>query len=239
MNHHFKAAHLVLAASCLFILPVQERSSYCQDAVVASPQQDPNGQPVQPPNPHRYLTPEQRQPLPDDVRYYLFIKRLGGEDDRIQQETRELEEGQDVKVEWRDYSASMGIRKDEAQAMLTTVLDAYHRLKENERQLKAGLQEFHDKYGIEQALKMPLPPELQALEKDHDAIVIETIARLKQELGSECFKRVDVWVSHRWGKGKSISTPTSTSIPNPHEPNENPASIQTPSPPDEYRRQLL
>jgi hypothetical protein len=55
------------------------------------------------------------------------------------------------------------------------------------------------------------PPEYRVLLKEHETIVEETIAKLKQELGEESFTNLDAWINRHWAGGKIIGGPSSAS----------------------------
>ena len=86
----------------------------------------------------------------------------------------------------------IGIRPEEYATILTHILDANDRLKENEREWREALSRFQN--SADYSAKAIPPPELIALGKEHEAIINGTIHSLKHELGNQSFHKLNTWV---------------------------------------------
>lgn len=154
-------------------------------------------------------------PFPTDVRYEFFIRHVGTEHAFAQRETQAGE----VNVPREDYSLAAHIPEVEEQPLLTIVLESCEQLNENDRETNELVRKIHEKYGFVPLRRIPPQPDLQALQQKREAIIQETIVRLKQELGEEYFKDLDAWITHHWYGGQ-VYTPIA--------PAGNQPSLQTP-----------
>lgn len=125
--------------------------------------------------------------VPVDLEYWLFITDKARDHESIQKEIRNNPGRFPADIELRDMSMHIGIRPEEYATVLTHILDANNRLKENEKEWRAALSEFQN--GAD-----PSSPELMALDKEHDAVIQETIRSLKHELCGESFQKLNSWV---------------------------------------------
>lgn len=132
-------------------------------------------------------------PFPIAVRYEFFIRHVANEDQRVQQA---LQAGELNPIR-EDYSRAAHFPENEEQPMLTIVLEANEQLEENDREHRAAVIKFHEKFGMVPVRKFP-HPELKALAHKRTAIIMQTRDRLKQELGDEYFNDLDAWIAHRW-----------------------------------------
>lgn len=132
------------------------------------------------------------KPVPVDLEYWLFIADKARDHESIQKEIRNNPNRFPPDIELRDMSMHIGIRPEEYATILTHILDANDRLKENEREWRAALSKFQN--SADYSAKSIPPPELIALGKEHDAIINGTIHSLKHELGNESFHKLNIWV---------------------------------------------
>ena len=133
-----------------------------------------------------------QKPVPVDLEYGLFIADKARDHESIQEEIRNHPDRFPPDIELRDMSMHIGIRPEEYATILTHILDANDRLKENDRERRAALSRF-PKSADSSAKSVPCP-ELVALGKEHDAIINGTIQSLKQELGNQSFQKLNTWV---------------------------------------------
>jgi len=132
------------------------------------------------------------KPVPVDQEYWLFIADKARDHESIQQEIRNHPDRFPPDIELRDMSMHIGIRPEEYATILTHILDANERLKENEREWREALSRFQN--SADYSAKSIPPPELIALGKEHDAIINGTIQSLKHELGNQSFQKLNTWV---------------------------------------------
>jgi hypothetical protein len=121
---------------------------------------------------------------------------VGKEDDRIQRETQEGEQQISPRI---DYASAIGISKDEEQAMLAILLDAYHRREGNEKQNE----ERKNKLLVEEGYTeyFAHPPSDAAADLANWAILNETYVKLKETLGQKDFEKLDAYVSREFATG--------------------------------------
>ena len=129
---------------------------------------------------------------PVSLKYRLFIAVKADDHESIQKEIRENPDRFPPDIELRDMSMHIGIRPEEYAIILTHILDANDRLKENETEWTMALSNFQN--SADYSPKSIPPPELIALGKEHDAILNGTIRSLKHELGEKAFSQLDSWV---------------------------------------------
>jgi hypothetical protein len=150
--------------------------------------------------------------FPVDVSYYLFIMEKTSDHEFIQKEIWDDPKRFPPDVELRNMAMYIGIRPDEYQVILTYVLDAHDRLKENERVSTIALRDYQASPAF---YKSPIPPELAALDKEHGAIIDRTIEALKYELGEESFKKLNTYVDFYWGGKPTVFVPGNPGVPIP------------------------
>jgi hypothetical protein len=107
-----------------------------------------------------------------------------------------------------------GTPEDKNQKVFAIILGAHHQLYENALQEDAAIGDYHLEHGP-QPIPYPLPNEFVALARNHWAIVDENIAKLKQLLGEEKFRKLDEYVNQVFGKEL---TTAATDPANPPEP---------------------
>jgi hypothetical protein len=163
--------------------------------------------------------------VPVDLEYWIFIADKARDHESIQKATRDNPSRFPPGIELQDMSMHIGIRPEEYATILTHILDADHRLKENEREWGVALSNFQNSADYSPT-SIP-PPELIALGKGHDAIINGTIASLKHELGNESFHKLDTWVDLNYIAETSVPAPgTGPSRPRPV---VNPSTVQAPA----------
>lgn len=144
-------------------------------------------------HPVKRVAPASKHKLaPVDQEYWLFIADKARDHESIQAEIRNHPDRFPPDIELRDMSMHIGIRPEEYATILTRILAANDRLKENDMERRAALSKFQ-KSADYSARSIP-PPELSALGKQHDAIINGTIHTLKQELGTQSFQKLNTWV---------------------------------------------
>lgn len=107
-----------------------------------------------------------------------------------------------------------GIPEDKNQEVFAIVLDAHHHLNENTLQENAAIGDYHMEHGP-RPIPFPFPNEFVALGRKHWAIVDENIAKLKQLLGEEKFRKLDEYVNQVFGKGLTAAAIDPASPPGP------------------------
>jgi hypothetical protein len=148
-----------------------------------------------------------RKSVPVGLKYGLFIAEKAIDHESIQAEIRDNPGRFPPDIELRDMSMHIGIRPEEYAIILTHILDANHRLKENETEWAMALANFQN--GADYSPKSIPPPELIALGKEHDAILNETIRSLRHELGEKAFNQLDSWVDLNYVAETSVPAPAS------------------------------
>ena len=138
------------------------------------------------------VSPSRHKPVPVDQEYWLFIADKARDHESIQKEIRNHPDRYSPDIELRDMSMHIGIRPEEYATILTHILDANDRLKENEREWREALSRFQN--SADYSAKAIPPPELIALGKEHEAIINGTIHSLKHELGNQSFHKLNTWV---------------------------------------------
>jgi hypothetical protein len=145
------------------------------------------------------------KPVPVDLKYWFFIAEKADDHESIQKEMRDNPNRFPPDIELRDMSMHIGIRPEEYAIILTHILDANDRLKENRTEWNTALSNFQSGAGYS-AKSIP-PPELTALGKEHDAIINGTIRSLKRELGDRSFHKLDTWVDLNYIAETSVPAP--------------------------------
>jgi hypothetical protein len=154
-----------------------------------------------------------RKSVPVGLKYGLFIAEKAIDHESIQKEIRNDPGRFPPDIELRDMSMHIGIRPEEYAIILTHILDANDRLKENETEWTMALSKFQN--SADYSPKSIPPPELIALGKEHDAILNGTIRSLKHELGEKAFNQLDSWVDLNYVAETSVPAPgTGPSRPN-------------------------
>jgi len=140
---------------------------------------------------------EPHKPFPVEVRYYFFITETAQDHERIQQEIRNDPKRFTPDMEARNMSSTIGIQPGEWQTVLTYVLDANERLRENDRESNVALSSFRQSPGY--SSKSVPPPGLKALEREHGAIINGTVDTIRKELGDESFSNLSTYVDFYFG----------------------------------------
>jgi hypothetical protein len=190
MTSSFKPACLLRTGTCLCLALAISSSVRCQAAPVAS-QQEANAQDgLQTPDPYKAVDPVTHEPLVHFLAFYqIFLDHVAWEDDQ-QRSPRKSQINFDGPI---DYSAAIGIGKDEEQTMLAICLDAYHRRTENERGYWAAVRQRIQQNGPQPFTGIP-DPAFVAMGRENWAILAETRAKLQQGLSEESFQKVDAYI---------------------------------------------
>jgi hypothetical protein len=136
--------------------------------------------------------------------FYNLIEFVGKEDEGIHKDMRE---GKDSVRERTNYRQVMRIREDEEQAVHTILVDAYYRLKENQKEHAGQAQEIYQDHlpvdTCEEFRKLEILQDENRFDegKKGGAILDEAIFHVYQELGEEDFKKVDRYAYELWGPG--------------------------------------
>jgi hypothetical protein len=154
------------------------------------------------------------KPVPVVLEYWLFIAEKARDHESIQKTIRDNPNRFPPDIELQDMSMHIGIRPEEYATILTHILDANDRLKENEREWRVAFSNFQN--SADYSAKSIPPPELIALGKEHDAVINGTIASLKHELGNKSFHKLNTWVDLNYMSETSVPAPgTGPSRPRP------------------------
>lgn len=193
----------ILLALYVSVLPIISREAPGQTIPNAGPPQD---------------AQSGSQPIaakPRNLQNYLnFMTWVGEEDDRIQKGT-----GQGTpKI---DYASAIGISKDEGDAVVAVLLDAYHKRQENERQFIANINKRIQEEGFEHYSANPdSSGEQKAIANDE--VLHKTYAKLKEILGKPDFAKLDAYVGREFiteapaslrAKLAPSAAPTFSSVP--------------------------
>jgi hypothetical protein len=122
--------------------------------------------------------------------------------DECKEYQQDVDKGEDPRREsfWLRYMQMIGLREDEAQAMCTIAIDANNRTNEFETQFYAA----HG--GRDNFLRTFPSPEhtadLQALWHQKRRITFDAIAKMKQALGPESFRRLDEYYYRSYYYGR-------------------------------------
>jgi hypothetical protein len=137
--------------------------------------------------------------------FYEFIDRVGREDERIQ---FRIQSGDDPIPQRTDYGRLISIREDEEHAMHWILLDAYHRLDENQKTYKERLEEANgDPVGSCKELADADAKEdaIRTEEgKRKEFILEDAVFKVYRELGEEDFKKVDEFAYKTMGPGRQF-----------------------------------
>jgi len=163
--------------------------------------------------------------VPVKLEYRLFITEKTRDHESIQKAIRDNPNRFPPDIELQDMSMHIGIRPEEYAIILTHILDANQRLKENEREWEVARSNFQN--SADYSPKSIPPPELIALGKEHDAIINGTIASLKHELGNQSFHKLNTWVDLNYIAETSVPAPRTE--PTRPRPVVNPSTEQAPA----------
>lgn len=149
--------------------------------------------------------PELHPPTPSDRNYDFegFILEVYAEDNRIEIAATQ---GKVNSVVQTNYSAVIGIGKDEAQTMLTIVRAANLRLREMVRQKSVIMYGLQSSYPNEH-------PDPDTLQIEWDAVVQETVDELRQQLDEESFNKLEAFVRHPHSLSGTTILPPAVSDP--------------------------
>ena len=128
-------------------------------------------------------------PIERRMAYSSFLKLMDYEERQRQLELDSSPVKHSAVVGWVKI---LGIREDEEQVMRTIVADAYGRIKEMDDQVNAtGMQNRQNPSAENQERFQSL---IKKFAGQGDEILDQTIAKLRQELGEEDFKKLDDYI---------------------------------------------
>ena len=140
--------------------------------------------------------------FPIEVRYRFFIEQLANQLDTMQQgKARGDEESVEKEKRGLDFrQRQMGIGDDAWQATQSIAADTELRIRQNAVQIDAALRQFSKSSNSCDEPALCYTPSILALGHESDAIVINAVASLKQQLGAESFGKLDAYVTGNWGR---------------------------------------
>lgn len=145
------------------------------------------------------------KPVSVGLKYWLFIVEKAKDHESIQKEIQDNPGRFPPDIELEDMSMHIGIRPEEYATILTHILDANDRLKENETEWATALSNFQN--SADYSAKSIPPPELIALGREHDAILSGAIRSLRRELGVKSFDKLNSWVDLNYIAETSVPAP--------------------------------
>jgi hypothetical protein len=184
---------LLLATACAYQALAINPIANCQASTAVSPSENIQSM-QQAPSSDDGLTKQGQPSWPGRFRAYtLFIEIIGRQDIQGQNSSQQDKGSVPKKA---NYAEIIGIREDEEQAMRTILMDAFYRVRENDRQFSALNEEAHRANDVELGAKR------DALGKLRSKIYDDAISKLRQELGEESFTKVDAYLYMLVGGGK-------------------------------------
>ena len=144
-----------------------------------------------------------------------FATGVGIEDGQIQHAIQNDPEHIPVRT---DYGKRLDIPEDEEKALHTIILDTYYRLKEIAAQYTADISVLPPPRN-DAELKAKLAKR-DELEQQETKILDESVAKLKQVLGEEEFKRLDEYVYFSSGRRNAVAV-SSAGTSNSSQPGDN------------------
>lgn len=188
-----------LSVYLLLILPLSAQTSGTRNSTTSPPSAQTSQQSTRPPGSRG----DQPGAIPPALRirmtYLSFIRFMGEDHARVQREIREAHPGDEPIVEGRNYCLMMDIRPEDYQMLLVLVVQAAQRIGDNEHESNRLLDKWRRDHSGEDLRRVDVDPRVIALGVQHDAIVDQFEADLKQELGDETFMKVDKFVRENWG----------------------------------------
>jgi hypothetical protein len=167
----------------------------------------------------RYRIETRTQPITEFMRFAEFTDKIGWEDLQFKAET---EQGKNPVMPKANYSQLMRIREDEEQDMRNIFLGAFYQVRENDKQSGEYVQELRRKYSAELEAKM------NELDMRRPKIYEEAIAKLKQQLGEETFKKIDAYVIQLEGKTRTETVVGPANASSSSQPGSNPDNGKAP-----------
>jgi hypothetical protein len=140
--------------------------------------------------------------FPTEVRYRFFIEQVANQLDTMQQmKTRGDEDSAAKQKRGLDFwQTQIGISDDAWQTTQSIAADTELRVRQNARQIDAALREFRKTNRSCDEPALCYSPALLTLGRESDAIVMNAVASLKQQLGEQSFNKLDAYVTNGWGR---------------------------------------
>ncbi len=140
--------------------------------------------------------------FPTEVRYRFFIEQVANQLDTMQQMKARGDEDLAAKQKrgLDFWQTQIGISDDAWQTTQSIAADAELRIRQNARQIDAALRESHKTKTSCDEPALCYSPALLTLGRESDAIVINAVAGLKQQLGERSFNQLDAYVTNGWGR---------------------------------------
>jgi hypothetical protein len=185
-----RPAHLILAVACVGLVLAASPFAHCQ-WTSATAQQMQSGQPTPQPSVSQTVPAQGRKfPRKSSISDYqdLFAK-LSAEESNIH---RAMNQGAGNSYVGKDYSAAIGITKDEMQTVLTITRAAHSRLRAIFVQEAPAWNKYIQKRGDDENAPAF---DSRNFDAEREEIGREAIGELKQQLGQEAFDKLDAFVA--------------------------------------------
>jgi len=130
---------------------------------------------------------------------YPGFLHLIGTEERSRQLNADAGKVMPYRLDWKKI---LGIREDEEQAMRIIAADAWRRIEEIDDQGRKEAMEFSPDWTEERREKFFAHG--KELGRERTEILDETIAKLRQELGEEDFKKLDAYVYRNSSEGTAM-----------------------------------
>lgn len=140
--------------------------------------------------------------FPTEVRYRFFIEQVANQLDTMRQMKARGDEDLAAKQKrgLDFWQTQIGINDVAWQTTQTIAADTELRIRQNARQIDAALRESRKAKNSCDEAALCYSPALLTLGRESDAIVINAVASLKQQLGEQSFKQLDAYVTNGWGR---------------------------------------
>lgn len=202
MTFRLQITRLLLAALCVCLVFSAIPLAHSQDAPAQQGQSAQSEQPQ--PNTHKEPAKEgQRFMITRETAYRRFIENVGGVDAGIQESKEKGKKPSPI-----TFREDLGIGEDDFNALYIVVVDAYRRIKANYDEFASATRALDNSSAIaRQESDQKAQALAQACGQNVDTIVDEAIARSKQVLTEEGFKKADAYICSRYGGGKTEFVP--------------------------------
>jgi hypothetical protein len=148
------------------------------------------------------VTSEPNPVYPTEVRYRFFIEQVANQLDTLQQTKARGDESvaEKQKRTLDVWQTQIGISDDAWQTTESIAADTELRIRQNAREIDAALREFRKANSSCDEPELCYSPALLTLGRESDAIVVNAVANLKQQLGEQSFNKLDSYVTNGWGR---------------------------------------
>jgi hypothetical protein len=177
MTISLRSARLIMAAACVCSALAASPLAHSQ-AVPTAAHQGKSAQPT---------------PLRLADNYDSFIEIVGQENEHIQ---AQIQNGKVPVTPRRDYATLIGISKDEEETMLAIILDAFQRGHSMEKQHEQERftfisQDDQSDPSVRDKVSRMIQESDNAFHNKRDAMLIETVAKLRTQLGEKSFAKLN------------------------------------------------